>query len=439
MELYIGTEIYSSIRNVSFSPEVSVAGTSLPVGEMSADIITDDSISVGSYAILAESYRSVHFCKFWIVSADRIEPGTVRIRAQSRLCLLDRVKMSAVMYSDSVAWSVLHDIFNTLSMTEYDIDDEIYSKTITGFCPEQTARERLLSVCFALGAYVRNFGDTQDVLTLFRDKIEVLPIDDTAVPVPLEKTFWRPAIGYRDHVTAVKAWSYIYTARTPQSGEQSVTDGTTTWVVSKQAHTLTNTSAPETAPENVVEVDLGLIHSNNVDDILSHLAKYYFPRVELQFDCVNNGDYWPGDKLQVCTDIDGMAVTGYAERMDFKFGVQARSSVKLTACALTSTAKLTIIYKWNDTTIARKVYHFPVGYEYTVQNPYPETTAGKYRYVFRPVNANATGTMTAGTNTNTQQLAVALKLDTKTKVLEVISVDAVEVQTVGEDAVGVIT
>lgn len=437
MYITIGSTDYTELRNVSFSPEISAAATSLPVGEFQADILTEDEIVPGEYATMVGT-GDLHFCRYWIIYAERIAPGIVRIRAQSRITLLDRRTLPAVMYDkdSDYLYTILQGIFTDIR-TEVTFPISYPLTPFGGFFPEQTARERLLWFCLIAQAYVRTYGDT-DPEAERRDLIEIGPIDETPVLVSEDVTFWRPSVTYTDHVTAVKVWAYSYDERTPQSGEQSVTDGTTTWVVNKQAHTLTNPNVPVTAPDNVVEVDISAVTEDIVDDVLSHLAKYYFPRMGVEFDCINNGEFWPGDKLQVSDGLGNM-LTGYAERMDFRFGVQSRSSVRLTACDNAAAATLTILYQWDGATLARRTYHLPVGYEYEIQNPYLDFSAGRYRYVFRPVNEYATGTISAGSNTNTQPMALALRLDQKTGILDVISVDAVEVQTIGGYDVGVIS
>ena len=435
MEIVIGSNSYTALENVTFSPEVSVAGTVLPIPEFTADIHTTDTIAVGEYATMV-GRGGLHFARYWIVYAERTAPGVVRIRAQSRLTLLDRRTLPAVMYdkNNDYLYSILQGIFRDISR-EVTFPTSYPLTPYGGFFPEQTARERLLWFCLIAQAYVKTFGDANTEAE-YRDLIEIGPIDDTEIVVPEGKTFWRPTVTYKDHVTAIKVWAYSFDERTPQSGEKSVTDGTHTWVVTKQAHTLSNPSAPSTAPENVVEVDISAVTEDNVDDVLSHLSKYYFPRTGVEFECVNNGEFWPGDKLQVYNGV-GEIITGYAERADFSFGVQSRSRIQLTACSLADSAELIIRYMWDGAEIARRVYHLPVGYVYSIQNPCQDVTTGRYRYVFRPVNATATGTIVAGTQTNTQQLEVALKLDTKTKVLSILIVDEwhVEEQTVDGETV----
>jgi hypothetical protein len=195
---------------------------------------------------------------------------------------------------------------------------------------------------------------------------------------------------------------------------------------------------PVTAPPNEIEIDgLYLINETNASDILSHLAKYYFNRLQVDLDAINNAEYAPGDKLIVYLNEDDIA-SGYVISCHFKFGVQARSNIKLVAASEAESGKLIIIYKSGSLVLTKKKYSFPVDYQYSIENPYLDLTMNRHRYVYRPHNRYATGTIVSGTNTNTQQCSVALDLEQSTGILHIVSVDEVTVQTSNNVSVGVI-
>ena len=142
----------------------------------------------------------------------------------------------------------------------------------------------------------------------------------------------------------------------------------------------------------------------------------------MDFDAVNNGQYIPGDKVLIHIDDESM-VTGYVNRAAYAFGLQAKATMHLTGVESVEAGILKILYKYNGMQIGKKVYTFPVGYSYSITNPYIDLTMNGHRYIFRPLNENATGTIAAGNNTNTQNYDVAL--DLHKKVLHVISVDGI--------------
>lgn len=430
MKVKIGSTTYTKISNLSFAPETDVIGVAVPINEFVVDIHTDDDIKNGANAELRDDLNQL-WAKYWIVSAERLTLDIVRVRAQSKIALLDRVTLPAVMYSGASLASVLSAIFASLPSGDYygvqtSLDNAV---TITGFCPEQTARDRLIWVCLVAGAYVKSY---------FAEAISVWSIDDTEVSVPLEKTFWKPSVTYRDYVTAVKCKYYTFTQGTPTTTDKWVTDGTNTYIVTETEVSLINTAVPQTAPENVVTIeDVTLINQSNVDNILSHLAKYYFKRMEVDLDIINNYDYIPGQRLLVYADEDTL-VSGYADKCSFAFGLQARSKIHLMASETKPSGNLVITYTYNQWKLKRIRYSFPVGYTYQITNPYIDLVLERHRYVFRPINQYATGTIASGTNTNTQTCAVALDLDLDTGILHIISVDEVTTATADSITTGTI-
>ena len=427
MKVKIGSKTYTAISGLSFIPETDVVGTSVPVNEFVINVYTDDSIRNGADIELRDD-RNILWAKYWITAAERVASNVVQVRAQSKIMLLERVTLPAVKYNNATLLTALNTVFASLGNNAFAVDTALDNNTvISGFCPEQTARERLLWLCFVAGAYVKTF---------FTDTILILPVDDTEVPVPMEQTFYKPSITYDDYVTAVEVTYYTFTQGTPQTTDKWVTDGVLYYIVTSNKVTLLNSNVPETAAENVIKVDgVTLINSANVDDICSHLAKYYFERVRMDLDIVNNANYAPGQRLLVYADEDTM-VTGYASKMEFSFGLQARAKVSLIAAQLKASGNLVITYKWGTMKLKRIKYTFPVGYTYQIVNPYIDTPIERHRYVFRPVNQYATGTIAEGANTNNQTCEVALDLDRDTNILHIISVDEVETTTEDNITIG---
>ena len=427
MKVKIGSKTYTAISGLSFIPETDVVGTSVPVNEFVVNVYTDDSIRNGADIELRDD-RNILWAKYWITAAERVASNVVQVRAQSKIMLLERVTLPAVKYNNATLLTALNTVFASLGNNAFAVDTALDNNTvISGFCPEQTARERLLWLCFVAGAYVKTF---------FTDTILILPVDDTEVPVPMEQTFYKPSITYDDYVTAVEVTYYTFTQGTPQTTDKWVTDGVLYYIVTSNKVTLLNSNVPETAAENVIKVDgVTLINSANVDDICSHLAKYYFERVRMDLDIVNNANYAPGQRLLVYADEDTM-VTGYASKMEFSFGLQARAKVSLIAAQLKASGNLIITYKWGTMKLKRIKYTFPVGYTYQIVNPYIDTPIERHRYVFRPVNQYATGAIAEGANTNNQTCEVALDLDRDTNILHIISVDEVETTTEDNITIG---
>ena len=417
MYVKIDTKTYAKIRNLVYAPETDVTGSAVPINEFSVDVVTADSITIGQYAELYDDLDAL-WAKYWIVYAEHTDANTVQIRARSDIALLDGVTLPAVMYSGESVSNVLDDTMvrqaggGLVATVDYSLDNSFAGVTITGFCPEQSARERLQWVCFILGAYVKTF---------FNDEIEILPIDTTTELVPIDRTFWKPSVTYKDYVTGVRVIAYSFTQGTPATTDTWVTDGTNYYIVTEQAFTVANSAAPASAADNIVEVSgVYLVNSNNVSALLTHLSLLYFKRTEVELDVINNAAYEPGDKLTVYADESTM-FSGFAKSCAFEFGLQARSHVVLTAGESTECALLTIVYMWDTLRIGGAQYMFPIGYSYAVQNLFADWTMGAVRYIFRPTTAQVTGTMVSGGVSETVNYAEALVEEEG--ILEIVSVD----------------
>ena len=426
MYIFCENKIYDKIKNLSFAPETDITGDTIPINQFEVDIITTDNIPHGTWAYLYSGEDI--WALYWVSFAEHIDRHTVHIKAVSMLSFLDQRTLPAVMYDTGIT-DVLNDIFQDIP---YVVDESLASVIYTeeggvveevivqGFCPEQSARERLLWVCLTVGAYVKTFFNTQ---------VELMCLTDTTVAVPADRTFWKPSQTFRDYVTAVKVIYYEYTLGTPETTDEWVTDGTDYYVQTEHTFTLTNSGAPESAQENVVTVEgVTIINEDNVSDIASFLSNYYFNRVEVDMDVINNGDLMPGMKVVAYKDVDD-PFTGYIQSCDFAFGLQSRSSLHILGVAAVTGATLVIIYKYGDIQLNRRSFNLPVGYVYSISNPFIDWSMNQHRYIFIANNENATGTVASGGSTNIQQYGIALDLSTADRTLSIYSVDELELVT----------
>lgn len=409
---------YTEITNPSFAPSADLAGASIPINEFQVDIHTTDTIEIGGMAELHDDLDNL-WAQYWIVYAEHIDPRTMRLRAQSDIGILERITLSATYYEDASITSVLDDTikWSTLGSAipmAYSLDSSFANETITGFCPNQTARERLLWVTFTIGAYVKTF---------FNRVIEIVPIDFTETLIPMGDTYWKPTVTYNEWVTAIRGHAYSFEVGEPGVTDKYVQEGLNTYIVTETTITIQNQNVPEAAPENIVDIEgLYLLNDDNISGVLTRLTAWYFNRTEVDFEAINNGVYIPGDKVIVSIDEENM-VSGYIDSATFAFGLQAKARMHLTGVADVEAGRLTILYKYNGKQIGKKVYTFPIGYSYAIKNKYIDLTKNGHRYIFRPLNENATGTITAKKNTNTQNCDIAL--DLYKGVLHIISVDGI--------------
>jgi len=411
MKVIIDQTTYTEIKAISFAPQTDLTGDSVPINEFQVDIITDDEISIGQYAMLYDDLDNL-WANYWITYAEHINRETLRVMAKSPVAILSQRRLPAEYWSSKSVTAAISELMGTMP---YTLDSSFANETLTGFVPSQESRARLQWICYVIGAYVKTF---------FNDRIEIIPIDTTETLIPIGKTFWKPTTTYNDYVTAITATAYSFTLGTPTVTDTYVEDSNGNYyIVSAQKVTLTNPDVPSAAPEKTITVDgLYLINNDNVSGILTHLSDLYFKRTEVDLDVINNAEYQPGEKVIVYADEDKL-MTGFIESCSFTFGTQARASVHMVPTEGKEAAPLTITYVYQTMQLGKEVYLFPVGYTYTITNPYIDLTLSQYRYVYRPLNESATGTIVEGENTDTEEYDIALEYHNG--ILRIVSVDEV--------------
>lgn len=413
------------VKNLNFAPQVDMTGNSMPVNEYTCDVITTDEIPVACIGHRLRDEMDQSWAEWPLRKVIRVAANCWRVTASSWLKALEYTELEPRMYEEVTASAAIAECFGEYN-NGYTISPSIQFKTVSGFAPAQNARERLTWLLFVLGAFP---------VDVFRGDVYIRAVDDTETLVPPGRTFMRPSLDTGDTVTAIRLTSYTFREGTEeewQSDDNSF-QFPTPWIATPQTFELTNPDADEDAPENPVVFDsLYLINPDNVSEIAQRLAKYWFNPVEASVACVNNAQYRPGDLALAYTDIDRM-ISGYVQQATFAFGKQARSTLKLIGVTKITPAKLTVRYTYQNGIIGKAVYYLPVGYTYSIDNPYIDKTVKGVRRVYRPQESAVTGTMAEGNNTATAAYDIALEY--KGKRLTVYSVDSITKQ----DEAGVIT
>lgn len=402
------------VDDIGFNPEADLTNDSMPINEIEARIYTNDLINFGQWADLYDDNNHL-FAHYWLRFAERIgrdddrQTYIVRIIGQSPLAFLERVTMPAEMVDDD-AEVLIMDILDYLGsmghdgdiISSSDIDSNVGDIHITGFCPEQSARERLQWILTAAGGYA---------LSAFNDVIAVnkIPLgsNSAGILIPAEKTFWKPTISYRDYVSSIKVTGYTFTEGTPSNVDEYVTDGTTYWIQQKQVVSVSNPSLPSGAPNNEIVIDdMTILSPSRASVVASILSNYYFNRVEVEADVINNCEYEPGMKVMVYTDRDTI-YGGYISGCDFAFGLQTKSRIHLVGTYGVDVCELTINYMWNDFMVAQRKYYLPKNTPYSITTEYLDKTISGHRYIFRPTLLTVSGTLSSNT-TATVPVAIAL-------------------------------
>lgn len=410
MKITIGNTTYTKFASLSFDPQTDMSGAELVINQFSADIITDDNITAGVSAYLYDDSDNL-WAGYWLVEATRVNTETVRIVAQSMMIALDKYAMAAKYYNGVNASVVVSEIFSAVGVA-YELDPTLANVQITGFCPAQTARQRLQWVVLVIGAYVQ---------TYFTNKIIIRIVDTTETAIPKNRTYWKPSVTWGNLVTSVRVIAYSFSAGTPQTTDTWVTDGTTFYIVSSQEYVVTNPNVPSGTPENVVEIkDCMLVNSSNVSSILSQISQYFFRNMEVDLEAVDNGEYVPGDKVSGLVD-DETLVSGFIKSADFSFGLQSKAKLHIMQTDSVEGGKLTISSFYNNSLINKAEYYLPVGYSYNIANPYYDQTVGSRRRVYYPLSEYVSGVIVSGGASARVNYGVALEY--QDNVLQVLSVD----------------
>lgn len=421
---------YRTVKNLSFAPQTDLTGTSMPINEYTVDVITTDEIPVEVTTCELRDDRNLLWAAFLPRKIVRISENCLRLTCTSWLYDLQYKDMEETVYTGQTAETIIAAIFSP-DANAYQINASLRNKQIYGYAPTQTARDRLTWVLLVLCAHVK---DT------YTDKVIIKPTDETAALVPLERTYMRPSIDKSDWVTGIKVTAYTFSQAATEA-EWEANDNSymfpMPWIATEQEFSVTNPDAPEDAPENIKEITgVYFVTPSNAGTIIANLAKFYFNRMSVSADIINNRKYSVGDLLEVYTGESSM-VKGYVKQLSFAFGHQAKSTVSLTACEDVELGLLTVNYKCDGKRIGRAKYYLPVGMEYSIENKYlDKTTKDGHRRIYRPTTAAVTGTMAAGGMTVDVTYEVYLHL--YKGVLHVIGVDEITEESSGGETIGVI-
>lgn len=412
--MYVGINgrTYTTLYNdLSFDPQADITGSEVVINQFGVTIKTTDVIEIGQDAYLYDDNDQI-WARYWITDADKYDEYSWRIVARSHVLLLDRRKMPAKMYASVGVSTAIAEVMGDIA---YRLDSSV-TGTITGFAPEQSARERLQWICFCVGAYVKSF---------FNDRIEILDVSETLTAIPAEKTFWQPQVSYDDYVSAIRVRLYSYRQGTPETTDTYVTpDGQTYYIETTQDVTIHNPNVPVSVPENVIEfTDVKLVNSTNASEIASRLSTYFFMRMELDADVINNAEYMPAQKYAVLID-DNHFIEGYMKSADFSFGVQARSKIKLAQARTIDAVSVILRYLWDVKQLFTQTFYLPKNYGYDIETQYLEYSEDGHRYVFYPLVDNVTGD--TGTEGSVEEIQNLPALDLYEGVLMLYNVDEVD-------------
>ena len=243
------------------------------------------------------------------------------IQGYSLVYRLDTPKVPAKYYNGvslSVALKDVEKNANGSFGVTYNVDTALSGKTITGYCPEQTARERLQQFCWAVGGYVSCACSAL---------INILAIPSTVQgTVPKSKIYAFPAVANEDEAARVNLTVHTYTAGT--SGDDIVIDADgNKYVHTTSTLTMANTALTGVSNREISVDNATLVNSSNAQATLLRMASVYFNSGTWYGTTTPQG-YIPGQMVQA-EDRDGQMRQGYISALTYSFGKGAATTMEL--------------------------------------------------------------------------------------------------------------
>lgn len=243
------------------------------------------------------------------------------IQGYSLVYRLDTPKVPAKYYNGVSLAVALKDVEKNANGSfgvTYNVDTALSGKTITGYCPEQTARERLQQLCWAVGGYVSCACSAL---------INILTIPSTAQgTVPKSEIYAFPAVANEDEVARVNLTVHTYTAGT--SGDDIVVDADgNKYVHTTSTLTMANTALTGVSNREISVDNATLVNSSNAQATLLRMASVYFNSGTWYGTTTPQG-YIPGQMVQA-EDRDGQKRQGYISALTYSFGKGAATTMEL--------------------------------------------------------------------------------------------------------------
>lgn len=282
---------------------------------------------------------------YYIDTAKRTASNQYDIKTKDSIGILAERSYMGGMYNNVLANTIIADIFNKCNL-EYELDEDLTSKTITGYMPIMTCRDTLTWICMAIGGVVN---------TAYSEKVIITPLQaEIKRTIDTHEQFTGASIETLSKVTGVTVEGYKYTQSsesvelfndtlndtiTVQFGEPihnlTITNGTVVesgvnyatiqgkgatvltgkrYNISTIVSTKVNPSLGALDLQNIVELkNVNIINSNNIIEVRDRIYNYYLNNKRVNTK-IMVGENKLGDKVNVDTLYEGTK-TGIIERM----------------------------------------------------------------------------------------------------------------------------
>lgn len=402
------TVTYTKITDIEFAPDADMTNMTLPINDFECTIQTEDEITVyypvyyqgevdhyGQRWIEFEDDAGNKYFQFVLTGARRLNKKFVRVRGESILSDCEKLVLEPIMYNNKNAKTALQDIvdYEEISGFAY-ISNDIGDMRISGFCPEQTARERIQWICFVLNLKIKQ---VQTPLTQYGHpyNLEITPFeafDSAPAPIESDETYYKPTTEEDEVYTKIVLYYYSYEKRAPQSGEKSVkvynpnTGEYDTYVLTESKSSYTPPSRGGYTEKNVLKIkDMYLVDFTHAPSIMSFLAnKYCSDGVIAKGEIINNNKFKLLQRVLLRT-AENSGVVGYISKENYTLGAQIKTDIELDFCRVISNLhNVTLIYTYKGLVLKKETFAYPYGFSYNLTPKYVDRYRPTSRTVYYP-------------------------------------------------------
>ena len=407
MSVYIknGDTEYRDIKSISFAPELDPKIETLPICQFEADIVTDvpPEDFTGDFVDLHEDMgygetatNTLLAGMYEVYEAEQVGRGVVRVKARSLVGWLEKRTLNAEYFQSVPLRTFIGRLFTDLPMNDgeptwhetddglpFDIDSTPYYRDVTGFCPVQTARERLQWIAQALMLYVVQYGARSDVgLYITKSPDYLIDWRDRKSKIALpENTYRKPII---KRVSGYNAATLYYYGPFSNS-EIKAEDWTSStlrrewdlteekWIDVPIYYKFGSSSFNDGTGTlgSVVEIKDNTLFYHTDKNYLNYSAAPYFRKYEAEVEILQikedgeNDTYaWPGDLVRFYADPDTI-YEGIVKSATFAFGALTKTRLVISTDYVpveVSYVQLVFRFGVDETGFARRRYTLPTGY-----------------------------------------------------------------------------
>lgn len=428
----------NDIFKIYFSRSSMIGTGELQVDQFVAEV--RDNIEANQWAQLYyrrpdQEIYLICLANFWITNVNRTKEGRSEITAKSALWFIEDIILPEKVYNnETVEYILANDIFLEANrkaerkLYSYNLS----SRRISGYCPEQTARERLHWLCLIDNLSIYGYSSATPLQFAYNMPQDVYNSQNF---ISRKEIYVYPTIKEQVGKSAIKITSYTYTQGKPEAENKYVVYNGVTYIQTDKWHEITRQEANPNDPFLNCN-NITLLSPTQAEDVGKRLTDIYCrPSVALNFSIYyqykEQALVAPGDVIAIQPYMyDDTFFLGTVETINYEFGhngLKLNISIPYAVRAEDrniAIRKLTVRYIIKRSSLEEHEYFFLEGENYSIENPIIDKLINEHIYVFLPYSEKSEGTITGDTIMDTDY-TIALDYEILTKTLEVLNADKI--------------